>query len=112
MRMELQKMLRSSRMIRGQKQERVSLASLDGDDNVDADLPPGHRDGDASPRHRAAPTIAYLAHRLDCEADRAKGQPSERRASAIFKHKFGRWPSKDEMDAAMKIYLTPTDGAA
>lgn len=32
MRMELQKMLRGSRMIRGQKQERVSLASLEGDD--------------------------------------------------------------------------------
>lgn len=108
MRMELQKLVRASRMIRGQKQERVSLASLDG---VDGDLPPVERD--APPKHRgAAPTIAYLAHRLDCEADRAKGQPSERRASAIFKHKFGRWPSKDEMEAAMKIYLTPTDGAA
>lgn len=113
MRMELQKLVRASRMIRGQKQERVSLASLDGDDNVDGDLPPGERGSDAPPKHRgAAPTIAYLAHRLDCEADRAKGQPSERRASAIFKHKFGRWPSKDEMEAAMKIYLTPTDGAA
>ncbi len=32
MRMELQKMVRASRMIRGQKQERVSLASLEGDD--------------------------------------------------------------------------------
>ena len=32
MRMALQKMLRSSRMIRGQRRERVSLASLDGDD--------------------------------------------------------------------------------
>ncbi len=34
MRMELQKMLRASRMIRGQKQERVSLASLDADEAV------------------------------------------------------------------------------
>ncbi len=34
MRMELQKMLRGSRMIRGQKQKRVSLASLEGD-NID-----------------------------------------------------------------------------
>jgi len=34
MRMALQKMLRASRMIRGQRRERVSLASLDGDDGV------------------------------------------------------------------------------
>lgn len=32
MRMALQKMIRGTRMIRGQKQERVSLASLEGDD--------------------------------------------------------------------------------
>lgn len=32
MRMALQKMIRSSRMIRGQKKKRVSLASLNGDD--------------------------------------------------------------------------------
>ena len=35
MRMALQKMIRSSRMIRGQKKRRVSLASLDGDDAED-----------------------------------------------------------------------------
>jgi len=35
MRMALQKMIRSSRMIRGQKKKRVSLASLDGDDAED-----------------------------------------------------------------------------
>ena len=34
MRMALQKMIRGTRMIRGQKQERVSLASLEGDDFV------------------------------------------------------------------------------
>lgn len=32
MRLALQKMIRGTRMIRGQKQERVSLASLEGDD--------------------------------------------------------------------------------
>lgn len=113
MRMELQKMLRASRMIRGKKQERVSLASVDGDDDVDGDLPPGVRDTVTTTRHRgAAPTIAYLTHRLDREADRTKGQPNERRASIFFKEKFGRWPSRDEMDAAMKLYHTPTDGAA
>ena len=37
MRLALQKMIRGTRMIRGQKQERVSLASLEGDDIDETD---------------------------------------------------------------------------
>lgn len=115
MRMELQKLVRASRMIRGQKQERVSLASLDGDDDVEGDLPPDERSyyvraNDKRPF--ASPTITYLTHQLDCEADRTRGELNEQRVQICFKQKFGRWPTKEEMDAAMTRYRTPTDGAA
>jgi hypothetical protein len=57
MRQELQKMVRASRMIRGQKQERVSLASLDGGGEVATRrsvlsemIRSGRRDGDEAVR--------------------------------------------------------------